>query len=185
MARTESKMIELKSIMPEFKLPNVKENFELFDSKDIKNKPVLIMFICNHCPFVIHLNFAISDFAKEYISKGIEIIAINSNDIENYQDDSPEKMVEQSKKYNFIFPYLLDESQEVAKKFNAACTPDFFLYNENLELVYRGQFDDSRPGNNLDINGMDLKNACESVLNKENPIEVQKPSVGCNIKWKN
>ena len=140
--------------------------------------------MCNHCPFVKHLNESLSQFAKEYQEKGVSIIAINSNDVENYPEDSPEKMIELADNHNFDFPYLYDETQDVAKVYGAECTPDFFLFDSNNTLVYRGQFDDSRPGNDVPVTGKDLKAAIEEVLLDRKVDTQQKPSIGCNIKWK-
>lgn len=184
MARTESKMIELGTKAPDFTLysPINKEEVSLDSIKS--KKANLIVFISVHCPFVKHLNKSFSDFSNEYISKGVSVIAINSNDIKKYPEDSPENMIKQSKEFNFQFPYLFDETQKVAREYDAQCTPDFFLYDCDMKLRYRGQYDDSRPGNDIPITGYDLRNAVDSLLNNELPKLEQKPSVGCNIKWK-
>lgn len=144
----------------------------------------VIMFICNHCPFVKHVQEELVNLANNYLSKGVGFVAISSNDVENYPQDSPEKMREEAKKNNYPFPYLYDKSQEVAKKYQAACTPDFFVYDKNDSLVYRGQLDESRPGNDKPVNGSDLRAALDAILAGKKPTTNQKPSIGCNIKWK-
>ena len=142
------------------------------------------MFICNHCPYVKHVNPTISELAKEYQSDEIKFIAISSTDVINYPQDSPLMMKKLAINKNFDFPYLYDESQNVAKAFDAACTPDFFLYDEEKKLVYRGQLDDSRPGNEIESNGNDIRNSIQCLLNGIENQDLQKPSIGCNIKWK-
>ena len=142
------------------------------------------MFICNHCPFVIHLNKEIVSVANDYRMKDFGFVAISSNDIKNYPEDSPEKMVISAQNNEYPFPYLYDESQEVAKAYDAACTPDFYLFDNELTLVYRGQLDNSRPGNNIQSTGRDLREALDNILNNSPQAKNQKPSVGCNIKWK-
>ncbi|MEM1062060.1 MAG: thioredoxin family protein, partial [Planctomycetota bacterium] len=143
----------------------------------------LVMFICNHCPFVKHLRSALADFGKEYGGKGLGVVAISSNDVANYPDDSFEKMKEEAADAGYTFAYLYDESQAIAKAYTAACTPDFFLFDGEHDLVYRGQFDDSRPSNGVDITGTDLRAACDAVLAGDEVDPMQKPSIGCNIKW--
>lgn len=184
MARTPSNMLPLGTQAIDFELPNynLDGHFSLYQGKG--ETGTLIMFICNHCPFVKHINHELAQLAKDYQSKGIQVVAINSNDVENYPDDAPELMTNNAKENDFIFPYLFDESQEVAKQYDAACTPDFYLFNEDLKLVYRGQLDDSRPGNEIPVTGKDLRDAIESLLHHQLPSENQKPSIGCNIKWK-
>lgn len=168
-------------------------DFLLVDTLDNKNKSLnelkgtkgtLVMFICNHCPFVVHVSSELSQLAKDYVSKGINCIAISSNDVENYPQDAPHLMKQNAIDNDYIFPYLYDQTQEVAKAYDAACTPDFFLFNDNLELVYAGQLDDSRPSNGIPVTGKDLRAAMNTLINggKVNPN--QKPSMGCNIKWK-
>jgi len=185
MARTESKMVEIGSDATEFTLYSPKDERFITLTSQKSPKANLIIFMCNHCPFVKHINESLSQFAKEYMPKGLSIIAINSNDAENYPEDSPEKMIELSEKHNFEFPYLYDETQDVAKVYGAECTPDFFLYDGDLKLQYRGQYDDSRPGNDKLVTGIDLRNAVDKLLNNELPNPEQKPSVGCGIKWRN
>ena len=142
------------------------------------------MFICNHCPFVKHVNEALVKLANDYIPKGISFIAISSNDVVNFPEDSPEKMKQTAKELGYSFPYLYDESQEVARAYDAACTPDFFIYDKNLKLVYRGQLDDSRPSNGLPVTGKDIRSAFDLLLAGKNVPAEQMPSIGCNIKWK-
>lgn len=184
MARTPSNMIPLGTTAPDFNLLDTVTNTNkaLVDLKG--DNGTVIMFICNHCPFVIHVNEELVRLANDYTNKGVGFIAISSNDVENYPQDGPELMTENAKRNNFSFPYLYDESQEVAKAYDAACTPDLYLFNQDLELAYRGQLDDSRPGNGLPVTGQDLRNALDSLLKSEAINSIQKPSIGCNIKWK-
>ena len=140
--------------------------------------------MCNHCPFVVHILEEFVAFAAEYKAKGVNVIAISSNDVVGYPMDAPEHMTALAAEHGFTFPYLYDESQAVARAYDAACTPDFFLYDEKRQLVYRGQFDDSRPGNDLPVTGTDLRAAVDAVLAHKAPATEQKPSIGCNIKWK-
>ena len=184
MSLTPSNMLSLGTKAPDFNLLNTNSNKN--DSLDeLKGSDgTLIMFICNHCPYVKHVNSTIANLAKLYHGNKINFIAISSNDIINYPLDSPELMKEMAVENNFNFPYLYDESQEVAKSYDAACTPDFYLFDSKLDLIYRGQIDDSRPGNNIKPDGSDLKNAIDCLLNKEKNKKLQKPSIGCNIKWK-
>lgn len=183
MAATPSKMVPLGTHLPQFELTDVVSG-RTFSDRDFQNKPLLVMFICNHCPYVMHIIVKLVEVSKEYINKGISIVAINPNDIESYPEDSPEKMKEYAHKFGYPFPYLFDESQEVARRFEATCTPDFFLYDFNANLVYRGQFDYSRPGNNIPVTGSDLKRALDCVISGEKISFEQKPSLGCSIKWK-
>ena len=183
MARTQSNMVTLGTKAPKFELLNTADDI-LYSSEELFSKNgTVVMFICNHCPFVIHVINKIVSISENY-KENISFIAISSNDVVNYPDDSPEHMKKLALNKNFSFPYLYDETQEVAKSFDAACTPDFFLYNEEKKLVYRGQLDDSRPGNGIPVTGNDLKAALDNlIINKEISAE-QKPSIGCNIKWK-
>ncbi len=144
----------------------------------------LIMFICNHCPYVKHIRYGIAELAHDYIPKGLKIVAINSNDVVNYPDDSPEKMIEEVKTVGYIFPYLYDETQEVAKAYQAVCTPEFYLFDGTSHLVYRGRFDDSSPGKANPVTGADLRQAIDALLNHQPISSDQKPSMGCNIKWR-
>lgn len=142
------------------------------------------MFICNHCPYVKHINTELVKMANDYASKGVKLVAISSNDISAHPDDAPDKMKENAKALGYPFPYLYDENQEVAKAYDAACTPDFYLFDDALKLVYRGQLDDSRPGNNIPLNGADIRAALDSLLAGSPVSPKQRPSIGCNIKWK-
>ena len=184
MARTNSNMVPLGTEAKDFKLyDTVSKTVVSFDQ--IKGSlGTLVLFICNHCPFVIHINPILIKISKKYKKSGLNIVAISSNDVEKYPQDGPLQMAKHAKKNGYDFPYLFDETQEVAKIYDAACTPDIYLYNYNNRLVYRGQIDDSRPGNNIPINGNDLVNAIECLINKVENKRIQKPSIGCNIKWK-
>ncbi len=144
----------------------------------------MIVFICNHCPFVVHIIEELVKVGKEYIPQGVSFIMVNSNDVANYPDDSPEKMVDFIRKYDFPFPYLFDETQDVAKAYDAACTPDFNVFDGDMKCVYRGQFDDARPGNSLPVTGADLRKTLDVILAGKPVSSEQKPSIGCNIKWK-
>lgn len=184
MARVLSNMIALGSSAPDFNLLDVCSGVTSSLQHLKGPKGTLIFFICNHCPFVEHINDELIRLSNDYQSKGFGFIAISANDVVKYPLDSPENMKLTSEKLGYPFPYLYDETQEVAKAFDAACTPDFFLYNSQLKLVYRGQLCDSRPGNGIPVTGKDIRNAFEVMLSgNENTIE-QRPSIGCNIKWK-
>jgi peroxiredoxin len=179
----QSTMLPLGTIAPEFRLPD--PSGKIFSSADFAGAPaLLVVFMCNHCPYVKHVQAAFTDLAKEYQLKGAAIVGINSNDAENYPDDRPEKMAEEIRSAGYTFPYLYDESQSVAKAYRAACTPDFFLFDRDRRLVYRGQFDDSRPKNGVPVTGSDLRAALDAVLAGCAVPAAQKPSVGCSIKWK-
>ena len=182
MVKTASTMLALGTELPEFSLEDVLSG-RTVSGGDFAGKPLAVMFICAHCPFVKHLNQGIADFAEEYAAKDLGIVAIMSNDVANYPDDSPEHLKAQAEEFGFRFPYLYDEDQSVAKAFTAACTPDFFLFDKSHKLVYRGQFDDSRPGGETPVTGDDLRRACTSVLADAPVAPDQKPSLGCNIKW--
>ena len=149
-----------------------------------KYPALLVVFICNHCPYVVHIRDSFVGFVSEYHEKGLGVVAISSNDVESYPDDSPEQMTEDAVKYSYPFPYLFDESQEIAKAYRAACTPDFFLYDRKRTLVYRGQYDSSRPKNSKPVTGEDLRNAANALIQNSIIPTEQKPSMGCNIKWK-
>ena len=184
MARTPSNMVSLGTKAADFSLYDVISE-EQKNLNELKGKSgSVIMFICNHCPYVKHVNKTIVNLANKFKDNDINFIAISSNDVINYPEDSPELMKVNAYENNFIFPYLYDESQEIAKKYDAACTPDFYLYDDNLKLVYRGQLDDSRPGNEIESNGDDIKNAIDCLINGVENNDLQKPSIGCNIKWK-
>ena len=184
MVLTPTIKIKLGFQAPNFNLLNpLKGEKESLDQLK-SNKATLIIFMCNHCPYVVHVLDGLVQLAKDYLPKGISIIAINSNDISNYPDDSPDKMVDLIKDNNIPFPYLFDEEQDIAKAYHAACTPDFSVFNGHMECVYRGQLDDSRPGNNIPVTGQDIRHVLDCILEDKAFDMVQKPSIGCNIKWK-
>ncbi len=183
MVKTASTMLPLGTKAPDFSLTNVDgKKVSLSDFKG--KKGLLVVFMCNHCPFVLHLRSALAKFASEYQAKGLAVVGINSNDPVTHPDDSPEAMIAEAKSAGYSFPYLFDATQSVAKSYKAACTPDFFLFDGDMALAYRGQFDDSRPGNGKPITGADLRTACDAVLANGPLLTTQKPSIGCNIKWK-
>ena len=182
MSRTPSTMPELGLLAPDFSLPDPSgRRYSLSDFSEAK--ALLVVFMCNHCPFVLHLREALSAFATEYQAKGLAVVGINANDITNHPDDSPAKMAEEIQRAGYTFPYLFDATQQTAKEYQAACTPDFFLYDGDRKLVYRGQFDGSRPGNEVPVTGADLRAAADAVLAGEAVSDQQSPSLGCNIKW--
>lgn len=184
MARTPSNMLALGTRAPGFTLPDTRSGNTCTLQELKGEKGTLVMFICNHCPFVKHVNEALVRLAAAYQPKGISFVAISSNDVENYPQDHPDKMKETAEEEGYSFPYLYDESQEVARAYDAACTPDFYLFDGELELVYRGQLDDSRPGNGIPVTGRDLETAMQNLLSGNPVAKLQKPSIGCNIKWK-
>lgn len=184
MALTDSNPIPLHSVAPEFQLKNVVTDQWINLPKQNEFKATVIMFICNHCPYVIHVNPELIRLANDYMPKGVHFIAISSNDVTHYPDDSPELMLVQAKQLNYPFPYCYDESQEVAKAYDAACTPDFYVFDAELKLAYHGRLDASRPGNDLPLNGADIRHALDALLINEALAEIQYPSMGCNIKWK-
>ena len=184
MARTPSNMLPLGTKAPDFSLLDTVSDTTLNLDELKGEKGTVIMFICNHCPFVIHLNSELVAIANEYASQGISFIAVSSNDVINYPQDSPDKMKVHAQNEGYPFPYLYDETQEVAKAYDAACTPDLYLFNAELKLTYRGQLDDSRPGNGIPLSGKDLRHALGCLLENKENTETQKPSIGCNIKWK-
>jgi peroxiredoxin len=183
MVRTPSTMLPLGTPAPDFALPDV-------DGKTVKladfegSAGLLVVFMCNHCPFVIHLADALAAFGKEYQEKGLAMVGISANDADAYPADSHDKMALEAEARGYTFPYLYDETQDVAKAYRAACTPDFFLFDADHKLVYRGQFDSSRPDSGVKPTGEDLRAACDAVLAGKKPSEKQLPSIGCNIKWK-
>ncbi len=183
MARTPSTMVPLGTPAPPFRLPD--PSGRVWSIEEFRDAPALLVaFICNHCPYVQHIRDGLAAFGRDYSARGLGIVAINSNDVAAYPDDRPEKMAEEARRVGYGFPYLFDETQEVARAYDAACTPDFFLYDRERKLAYRGQFDDSRPGNAKPVTGSDLRAACDAVL-AGRPIPAdQVPSIGCNIKWK-
>ncbi len=184
MTATETIQIPLGFTAPNFKLydPIDKTHKTLDDFKS--DKALIIAFICNHCPFVKHIIHEFIDIANEYIPKGINFVAINSNDVQNYPEDSPEKMKEWATKLDFPFSYLYDESQRAAKKYSTACTPDFNIFDQDLKCIYRGRLDDSTPGNGTKVTGIDIRNALDAVLTEQEVSKDQHPSLGCSIKWK-
>jgi peroxiredoxin len=181
MAMTPSTMLPLGTPAPAFNLPDT--NGKTVSLSDFHGRPLLVMFICNHCPFVKHVNAQLAQLGRDY-QPGAAIVAISSNDVANYPDDSPEKMKSEAVRLGYPFPYLYDESQAVARAYRAACTPDFFLFDAGHHLVYRGQLDDSRPGNSLPVTGKDLRAALDAVLSGKGVSPNQRASIGCNIKWK-
>lgn len=184
MAAIPSNMMPLGTVAPDFTLPDTVTGKKMTLQALKSDIATLIMFICNHCPYVKHIREELVHLAKDYQAKGVSIIAISSNDVVNYPDDSPEKMKETAIEWGFSFPYLYDETQEVAKAYQAACTPDFYVFDENLKCVYRGQLDDARPKNDKPVTGKDIRAALDAVIAGEPVNPEQIPSVGCNIKWK-
>lgn len=184
MAATASTMMPLGTKAPDFNLPDTisGKNRSLQELKS--DKATVIMFICNHCPFVKHVQRGLVKLANDYIPKGISFIAISSNDVVAYPDDSPLRMKEAAKQFGYPFPYLYDESQAIARAYGAACTPDFYIFDRELKCVYRGQMDDSRPSNDIPVTGKDIRAALHAILGGKPVSEDQNPSIGCNIKWK-
>ena len=184
MARTESTMLPLGTKAPDFNLTDVVSGQSISLATFADRKALFVMFICRHCPFVKHVQDQLASIGRDYADRELGIVAISTNDAENYPDDAPDKLKLMAKELDFKFPLCYDESQAVAKAYTAACTPDFFLFDGDRALVYRGQLDDSRPGNSAPVNGKDLREAIEAVLSDRPAIIEQKPSIGCNIKWK-
>ncbi len=184
MALTPSNMLPLGTTAPNFVLTDAVTNKPVSLQKIRGEKGTVVMFICNHCPYVKHVNEELVRLCNDYRVTGFGFVAISSNDIDKYPEDAPKKMWETARKYNYPFPYLYDEDQEVARAYDAACTPDFYLFDDELKLIYRGQLDNSRPGNGIPVNGRDLREALDNVLNNNPQRKEQKPSMGCNIKWK-
>jgi thiol-disulfide isomerase/thioredoxin len=183
MSLTPSTMLPLGTAAPDFQLPDT--NGKLVSLADFKtSSALLVVFMCNHCPYVIHIRAGLAQLARDYAPKRVAIVGINSNDAKNYPDDSPFKMKDEMKSAGYIFPYLYDETQAVAKSYRAACTPDIFLFDRGRRLVYRGQFDASRPGNGIPVTGKDVRATFDTVLAGKTTSEFQAPSIGCNIKWK-
>jgi peroxiredoxin len=183
MVKTPSTMLPLGTPAPSFSLPAT--DGSTLALADFSAAPgLLVMFICNHCPFVKHIRAGLAEFGRDYQARGLAIVAINSNDVTNHPDDHPDKMVQEVATVGYTFPYLFDETQEVAKAYRAACTPDFFLFDGSRRLVYRGQFDDSRPDSGIPVTGTDLRAAADTLLEGKPIPPDQKPSLGCNIKWK-
>ncbi|MGI9531823.1 thioredoxin family protein [Lutimonas sp.] len=184
MANTASNMLPLDSTAAYFELLDSVSD-RMINLNQIKGKDAtVVFFICNHCPFVIHVNQELVNLARDYQPKGVGFVAISSNDVDNYPQDGPALMKQVALKEGYSFPYLYDETQEVALAYQAACTPDFFVFDKEMKLKYRGQLDDSRPGNNRPVTGADLRNALDLLLAGKGVTAIQKPSMGCNIKWK-
>jgi len=176
-------MLPLGSKAPHFRLPDT--DGRSVDLNDLAGSPaLLVIFLCNHCPYVKHVRQELAQLARDYQAKGVAIVGISANDVISHPDDRPELMAREKAEVGYVFPYLYDESQEVAKAYQAACTPDFFVFDRDQRLVYRGQLDDSRPGNNIAVTGRDLRAALDAVLAGKAVSDQQKPSIGCNIKWK-
>ncbi len=184
MARTESNMLPLGTTMPDFALPDTVSGRTIARDEIIGSQGTLVMFICNHCPFVKHVIEELVQLGQDYQGRGIGLAAISSNDVTGYPQDRPERMRELAERLGFPFPYLYDESQATARAFDAACTPDFYLFDRDQRLVYRGQLDDSRPGNGRPVTGADLRAALDALLAGRPVSAEQKPSIGCNIKWR-
>lgn len=182
MVKTASTMLPLGTPAPDFSLINV--DGRTVSLADFEGKPLLVMFICNHCPFVKHVAGQLAILGAEYQAKGVGIVAINSNDVSSHPGDSPEQMIHEAEERGYVFPYLFDETQDVAKEYHAACTPDFFLFDKNHRLAYRGQLDSSRPSNGIPVTGEDLRRALDSVLAGKPVAEPHRNSLGCNIKWR-
>lgn len=184
MAKIPSSMLPLGTHAPQFSLIDVVSGETMSLNGNQSAPATVIMFICNHCPYVKHVNNELTLLANDYMKKGVRFLAINSNDIDNYPDDSPQNMKITALTQRYPFPYLFDETQEVARAYQATCTPDFFVFDNDLMLSYRGQLDDSRPGNNLPVNGLAIREAIDCLLDNKHVSANQKPSIGCNIKWR-
>lgn len=184
MTKTASNMLPLGTPAPQFSLLDVMSGHKVQLNNFSKVKATVVMFICNHCPYVKHINKELTQLANDYIPKGVNFIAINSNDVEAYPDDSPDNMKKTAHREGYPFPYLFDPTQEVARAYQAACTPDFYVFDSKLQLVYRGQLDDSRPGNQIAVTGHSIRQALDCLLTNLPISAEQKPSLGCNIKWK-
>ena len=176
-------MLPLGTASPDFELPDTHGKLVALADFQVASA-LVIVFMCNHCPYVIHLRAGLAQLARDYMPRGVAIVGINANDAKNYPADSPAKMKDEVKAAGYTFPYLYDETQAVAKSYRAACTPDIFLFDKNQKLVYRGQFDDSRPGNGIPVTGKDLRAALNSILAGQSVSANQKASIGCNVKWK-
>lgn len=183
MVRTPSTMLPLGTAAPDFSLPNV-DGRMLSLGDVVGERGTVVMFICNHCPFVKHVADQLAQLGRDYASRGIGFVAISSNDVSGHPADSPEQMVHEAESRGYPFPYLYDETQEVARDYRAACTPDFFAFDAGRNLAYRGQLDGSRPGNGVPVDGADLRAALDALVAGRKPADMQRPSLGCNIKWK-
>jgi peroxiredoxin len=183
MARTPSTMLPLGSPLPSFALPEPLTG-RVISSAELQGKPAVVIFICNHCPFVKHIRVELARFGVECRDRGVGMVAISSNDIVTHPEDSPEAMAREAREFGYVFPYLFDESQDVARSFQAACTPDLYIFDAAARLAYRGQFDPSRPGNGVPVTGRDARAAVDALVLGQTPAPHQIPSIGCNIKWK-
>ena len=184
MVKTASTMLALGTAAPEFQLPDVVSGKTISLDTYKEDRALLVMFICQHCPFVKHVQNELSKIGRDYSQQPLGIVAVSANDVANYPNDSPEKLKQMAEELNFNFPICYDESQEVSKAYTAACTPDFFLFDRDRKLAYRGQLDDSRPSTDISVTGSDLRKAIDLVLQNQTVDYAQKPSIGCNIKWK-
>lgn len=184
MVKTASTMLALGTPAPEFSLPDVVSGTTVSLADFDNASALLVIFMCNHCPYVKHVADQVAQLTREYQQRGVAVVGINANDAQEYPEDSPENMVEEARRRGYAFPYLYDETQEVAKAYQAACTPDFYVFDQDHRLAYRGQMDDSRPGNGVPVTGQDLRTALDAALAKRPVPRNQKPSLGCNIKWK-
>jgi len=184
MSLMNSTMLALGTVVPSFQLPDVVSGKMISSDQCVGRKGLLVMFMCRHCPYVVHVQDELAQLGRDYPENGLGLVAISSNDADNYPADRPEELKAMAHELGFTFPYCYDEGQEVAKAFTAACTPDFFLFNANQQLVYRGQLDESRPGNGKPVTGKDLREAIDAVLAGQSVSQEQRPSAGCNIKWK-
>lgn len=185
MARTPSNMLALGTKAPAFELVDTISGQHISLQQIKSDQATVVMFICNHCPYVKNMQEQLVQFVKDYQQKAVGFVAINSNDVDNYPEDAPDKMQATAKEFGYTFPYLYDETQAVAKAYEAACTPDFYIFDKDLKCVYRGQFDDSRPGNGVPVTGKDMRAALDNILVGKAVSMEQIPSLGCNIKWKN
>lgn len=183
MVAVNSIMLPLGTQAPDFRLPDTSGK-EMGLSDFVQARALVVVFMCNHCPYVKHIRSGLAELGRDYLPRQVAVVGINANDVENYPADSPARMAEEVRAAGYCFPYLYDETQEVAKAYRAACTPDIYLFDQHQRLVYRGQFDDSRPGNGLPVTGRDVRAALEAVLAGKAVAANQKPSIGCNIKWK-
>ena len=184
MARTSSTMLPLGTMAPDFQLPDAVTQKQVALADFAGEPALLVIFMCNHCPFVKHVASGLAALVKDYQPRGVAVVGINANDAAAHADDAPDKMRDEARAQGYTFPYLYDESQAVAKTYRAACTPDFFLFDGQRKLVYRGQLDSSRPDNGIPVTGRDLRAAIDAVLSGQNVPAEQKPSIGCNIKWR-
>jgi peroxiredoxin len=183
MVAVNSTMLPLGTKAPDFRLPDT--TGKTISLKDLQGAPALVVvFMCNHCPYVKHIRSGLAQIARDYLPRGVAMVGINSNDVSNYPADSPGKMAEEARTAGYLFPYLYDETQAVAKAYRAACTPDIYLFDKDQRLIYRGQLDDSRPGNGIPVTGKDLRAAVDATLAGKDVSPQQKASIGCNIKWK-